>query len=139
MPEKRSVSRCFMVGALTATDGCGAATVSYLGQTTVSGTCPTSYQIRRTWRVTNACGNSTAATQTILVSDSGVPVFIFVPGPLTIECTDFPPPLVNPTASDACGGYVHITFLGNEATGSDCAADYTITRTWRAAYRRWRI
>jgi hypothetical protein len=40
--------------------------------------------------------------------------------------------LVNPTASDACGGYVHITFLGNVATGSGCAANYTITRTWRA-------
>ncbi|MBK9337922.1 MAG: T9SS type A sorting domain-containing protein [Lewinellaceae bacterium] len=42
------------------------------------------------------------------------------------------PAVGNPTASDACGGYVHITFLGNVASGSGCAADYTITRTWRA-------
>ena len=27
---------------------------------------------------------------------------------------------------------MHITFLGNSASGSGCAADYTITRTWRA-------
>lgn len=27
---------------------------------------------------------------------------------------------------------MHITFLGNVPTGSGCAADYTITRSWRA-------
>ncbi|MFN0013376.1 MAG: LamG-like jellyroll fold domain-containing protein [Saprospiraceae bacterium] len=121
------------VGSATATDGCaGVVTVIYLGQTTVSGTCPASYQIRRTWRATDVCGNSTAATQTIQVSDGGVPVFTSTPGPLTIGCTDPLPALVNPTATDACGGYVHITFIGNVATGSGCAADYTVTRTWRA-------
>ncbi|MEQ1747548.1 MAG: choice-of-anchor D domain-containing protein, partial [Saprospiraceae bacterium] len=121
------------VGNPTASDGCGGSvTVTYLGQTSASGTCPGSYQLRRTWRATDACGNSTAATQTIQVSDSGVPVFTSVPGPLTIECTDPIPPLVNPTATDACVGYVHIIFLGNVASGSGCSADYTITRTWRA-------
>ncbi|MEQ1743803.1 MAG: hypothetical protein ABMA02_00115 [Saprospiraceae bacterium] len=119
------------VGAPTATDGCGAATVTYLGQTTISGTCPTSYQIRRTWRATDACGNSTAATQTIQVSDTGAPMFTSVPGPLTIECTETIPTLVNPTATDACGGYAFITFLGQVASG--CSADYTITRTWQAS------
>jgi hypothetical protein len=88
--------------------------------------------VRRTWRATDVCGNSTAATQTIQVSDNGAPVFVTVPGPVTIECNQPLPPLVNPTASDACGGYVHITFLGNVPTGSGCAADYTVTRTWRA-------
>ncbi|MFN0015742.1 MAG: T9SS type A sorting domain-containing protein, partial [Saprospiraceae bacterium] len=120
------------VGTATATDGCpGAVTIAYLGQTTVSGTCPASYQIRRTWRATDACGNSTAATQTIQVSDGGVPVFTSVPAATTISCTQPPPSLVNPTASDACG-YAIVTFLGNVATGSGCSADYTITRTWRA-------
>ncbi|MBL7796085.1 MAG: HYR domain-containing protein, partial [Saprospiraceae bacterium] len=120
------------VGSPTASDGCGSATVTYLGQTTVSGNCPGNYQIRRTWRATDACGNSTAATQTISVSDTGAPTFTSTPGPLTIECGDPLPPLVNPTASDACGGYVAITFLGNVPSGSGCEADYTVTRTWRA-------
>ncbi len=120
------------VGSTTASDGCGNATVTYLGQTTTSGNCPGNYQIKRTWRATDACGNSTVATQTIQVSDSGAPVFTSVPGPLTIECSDPLPPLVNPTATDACGGYVHITFLGNVPSGSGCAQDYTVTRTWRA-------
>jgi len=121
------------VGTPTATDGCGGSvTIAYLGQTTVSGNCTGNYQIRRTWRATDVCGNSTAATQTIQVSDNNAPVFTSVPGPLTIECGNPLPPLVNPTASDACGGFVAITFLGNTPSGSGCAADYTVTRTWRA-------
>ncbi len=121
------------VATPTASDACGGAvTITYLGQSSTSGTCPGNYQIKRTWRATDVCGNSTAATQTIQVSDNAGPVFTSVPGPLTIECTQPLPPLVNPTATDACGGYVHITFLGNVATGSGCAVDYTITRTWRA-------
>jgi hypothetical protein len=121
------------VGAPTASDACGGAvTIAYLGQTTANSQCPGTYQVRRTWRATDVCGNSTAATQTIQVSDNGAPVFVTVPGPVTIECNQPLPPLVNPTASDACGGYVHITFLGNVPSGSGCAADYTVTRTWRA-------
>ncbi len=121
------------VGAPTASDACGGAvTIAYLGQTTANSQCPGTYQVRRTWRATDVCGNSTAATQTIQVSDNGAPVFVTVPGPLTIECNQPLPPLVNPTASDACGGYVHITFLGNVPSGSGCAANYTVTRTWRA-------
>jgi len=121
-----------VVGSPTASDACGTATVTYLGQTSVSGSCPGNYQIRRTWRATDACGNSTAATQTIQVTDTGAPVFTSTPGPITIECGDPLPPLVNPTASDACGGYVAITFLGNAPSGSGCSANYTVTRTWEA-------
>ncbi|MEQ1747132.1 MAG: T9SS type A sorting domain-containing protein, partial [Saprospiraceae bacterium] len=121
------------VGSATASDACtGLVTVTYIGQTTVSGTCPASYQIKRTWRATDVCGNSTVATQTIQVADSGAPVFTSVPAALTISCTAPLPPVGTPTATDACGGYVQITFLGQVATGSGCAANYTITRTWRA-------
>jgi len=120
------------VGSPTASDGCGSATVTYLGQTSASGSCPGNYLIRRTWRATDACGNSTVSSQTIQVSDTGTPVFTSVPGPLTIECGNPLPPLVSPTASDACGGYVSISFLGNMYSGSGCVADYTVTRKWRA-------
>jgi hypothetical protein len=121
------------LGTATASDGCaGSVTIAYLGQNTTSGACPGSYQIKRIWRATDACGNTTAATQTIQVSDNSAPVFVTIPGPITIECNQPLPALTNPTASDACGGYVHITFLGNVPSGSGCAADYTVTRSWRA-------
>lgn len=122
------------VGVPTASDGCGGTvTIVYLGQTTANATCPGNYQIRRIWRATDACGNSTVATQTIQVQDTEPPVFTYVPAPVTIECTQLLPPLVNPAASDACGGYVHITFLGKEVTGSGCENSYTVTCTWQAA------
>jgi len=119
-------------GSPTATDACGSASVTYLGQSTANGSCPGNYQIKRTWRATDACGNSTVATQTIQVTDSTLPVFISVPADMTVQCNQLLPSLQNPTASDACGGYVAITFLGQSATGSGCAENYTVTRTWEA-------
>ncbi len=119
------------VGTPTATDACGPATVQYLGQATANTTCPGTYQLRRTWRATDACGNTTAVTQNIQVVDHTPPVFTSVPGPITINCNQPLPPLVNPTATDGCST-AHITFLGNTPSGSGCSADYTITRTWRA-------
>jgi len=118
-------------GTPTASDACGSATVTYLGQSTTSGNCPGNFQIKRMWRATDACGNSTVATQTIQVTDNGVPVFTSVPGPITIECGTPLPPLTSPTASDVCG-YAFVTFLGNVPSGSGCAQDYTVTRTWEA-------
>ncbi len=120
------------VGAATATDNCGSVTVQYLGQTTISGSCPNKYQIKRTWKATDQCGNSTVATQTIQVDDTTPPVFTSVPANVTILCTEPLPPVGTPTATDACGGYVHITFLGNTPTGSGCETPYTVTRTWMA-------
>jgi len=121
------------VGSPTASDACGSATVTYLGQTTANSQCPGTYQIKRTWRATDACGNSTAATQTIQVVDNSAPVFVTVPAAATIECGQNLPPLGNPTATDACGGYVQITYLGQVPSGNDCEAGYTVTRSWQAA------
>ncbi len=118
------------LAAVSAADNCGAPTISHDGDATNNQTCTNRKTI--TWRATDACGNTTAATQTIQVSDTGAPVFVTVPGPLTVECNQPVPPLVNPTASDVCGGYVQITFLGNVPTGNGCENSYTITRTWRA-------
>ncbi|MEQ1745492.1 MAG: T9SS type A sorting domain-containing protein [Saprospiraceae bacterium] len=122
------------VGTPTASDACaGAVMITYLGQTTVSSTCPGNYHIIRTWRAVDVCGNSRAATQFIAVKDTGVPVFTFVPANVTIQCNQPLPPLTNPTASDACSGYASVTYLGQVYTGGGCSADYTVTRTWRTS------
>jgi hypothetical protein len=121
------------VGVATATDGCaGNVTIVYLGQSTMNATCPGNYQINRTWRATDACGNSTAATQTITVTDNQAPTFTSVPGNVTIQCQQAPPALGNPVATDNCGGYVQITYLGQVRTNGNCLYNYTLTRTWRA-------
>jgi hypothetical protein len=121
------------VGTPTATDNCGGnVTIVYLGQTTANAACPGQYDLRRTWRATDICGNSTAATQIISVQDMAPPTFVSVPQNATIECNQSLPPLGNPVASDACGGYVSITYLGQVRTNGNCLYNYTLTRTWRA-------
>jgi hypothetical protein len=42
------------------------------------------------------------------------------------------PALTNPVATDGCGGYVQITYLGQVRTNGNCQNNYTLTRTWRA-------
>jgi hypothetical protein len=121
------------VGTATATDGCGGTVnILYLGQTSANATCPGNYQLRRTWRATDACGNSTVATQTIQVADNQQPIFTSVPVSTTIQCTQAPPLLSNPVATDNCGGFVNITYLGQVRTDGNCLYNYTLTRTWRA-------
>jgi hypothetical protein len=121
------------VGTPTASDGCtGAVAITYLGQTTSNSQCPGTYDILRIWRAADACGNNTVAGQTITVQDNNPPVFTGFPENVTIQCNQNLPPLSSPTASDSCGGYVFITYLGQVATGSGCSSDYTVTRTWRA-------
>jgi len=98
------------VGTATAVDNCdGTVTVTYLGQTTTNASCPGNYQIRRTWRATDACGNSTVSTQTISVQDNTPPAFATFPADATLQCSQGLPAVSNPTATDACGGYVQIT------------------------------
>lgn len=62
--------------ALTATDNCDDnPEVLFLGETVTPGLCPNKYILTRTWRATDACGNSTVATQIIGVTDVTPPTF----------------------------------------------------------------
>ena len=121
------------VGSATATDNCDASvTITYLGQNSTYSNCPNNYQITRIWRAADNCGNSTTAVQIITVQDTQAPVFTSVPNHLTIQCDDLMPGIGNPTATDACAGYVQITFLGQSSTGGDCPQEYVLLRSWRA-------
>lgn len=121
------------VGAPTATDNCDASvTITYLGQNGIYQTCVNTHQLIRTWRATDNCGNSTTATQVITVQDTQAPVFTSVPQDITIQCSDLLPPIGTPVATDACAGYVQITFLGQTSAAGNCPYSYAITRTWRA-------
>ncbi len=121
------------VGAPVATDNCDAmVAITYLGQNTANANCQNSYQLLRTWRATDNCGNSSIVTQTITMQDTQAPVFTSVPDNITIQCSQLVPPIGSPTATDACGGYVQIVFLGQTSVAGSCPYNYVITRTWRA-------
>ncbi|WP_164974946.1 HYR-like domain-containing protein, partial [Flavobacterium stagni] len=54
---------------MTATDNCGAATVTF-NEVTTAGNCASNYTLTRTWTATDACGNTTTATQVVTVQDT---------------------------------------------------------------------
>ena len=71
--------------------------------TTVTEGCGT---IVRTWTVTDNCGNTTTATQTITVQDTQPPTLVGVPADVTVECTAIPA-AATVTASDNCDADSH--------------------------------
>jgi hypothetical protein len=112
----------------TASDGCSAASVTFTDATT-PGTCANNYTITRTFKATDACGNTATATQAITVVDNTPPTLSGVGGPSTINCPATPS-FSSPTASDGCGA-ASVTFTDATTPGT-CANNYTITRTFKA-------
>jgi gliding motility-associated-like protein len=118
-------------GNATVTDNCssGLTATGTLGAETGSG-C--TFSVTKTWTVTDACGNTGTATQTITFTrDTQVPVITLTPAG-TLQC--------NPSSSDIAGafGTASVTdncssgltatgTLGTE-TGSGCT--FSVTKTW---------
>ena len=85
-------------------------------------------EIVRTWTATDACGNSSFATQTIIQIDDESPVFTDIPGDITVACGETVG-LIDPTATDNCQESLEVEF--NESTlAGDCQV--VTTRTWTA-------
>ena len=116
------------IGIVHATDNCSAVTVSHLGDQSDGATCSTT--IMRTYRVTDACGNTTDVVQKIVVDDKTAPVIVRAPRCLKVECEgEVPAPDITCIkATDNCGA-VTVTFVSDESDGKTCPA--TITRRYR--------
>ena len=118
---------------LTANDACGnSLTVSFNENITGQDDgCAADYTITRTWSATDCNNNTIEHTQTITVQDTTDPSFTGqLPGDVTVECDNIPDaPTIEGT--DNCDNDVQVVFNEN-ITGQDdeCAAEYTITRTW---------
>src|SRR5262249_28974377 len=97
---------------------------------TTPGRCPQEYSVTRTWTATDACGNSSNATQTIAVRDATAPTISALPGPSTVE-GPAAPVFATPTASDDCDAEPSLTFTDSTTPGL-CPQAYSVTRTWTA-------
>lgn len=86
-------------------------------------------ELSRLWIVTDRCGNSQTAIQTIAIIDDEPPVWNeALPENLTVECDAIPTaPIL--TAQDACDGARPVSFLSSESAGP-APFIKTITRTW---------
>lgn len=115
--------------ALTATDKCGMATVTF-SETTTAGSCPGNYTLIREWIATDDCGLTTVHTQTINVEDTTSPVFVEpLPEDISVGCDQVPNAEVL-TATSICS---NATVSFNEtASEVDSNGGYTLTREWVA-------
>ena len=86
--------------------------------------------ITRTWIATDACGNTSSASQTISAIDNEAPVISGIPGLIEIDCGN-DPDFGTPTVTDNCDDDPTLTF-NDQTTPGDCPQEYTIIRTWTA-------
>src|SRR4029079_8333498 len=93
----------------TASDDCGSAFSLTYNDVTTAGACAGSYSVTRTWIATDACGNSSTASQTINVHDVTAPVIDPLPSASDINCPNTPS-FATATASDDCGSGCSLTY-----------------------------
>jgi gliding motility-associated-like protein len=114
-------------------DNCSPNNPINLVQDTLPGACPQEKTVRRTWTITDVCGNAWTKQQTIVYEDNLPPVASF-PGNITVDCEDANDLTVTgePTMiSDNCGtGTVTKT---DAIVAGSCTNSYTIERTWTVA------
>ena len=117
---------------LTATDNCGGnIAVDYL-EWRDNGSCVYDYTITRKWTATDACGNEAIKMQIITVEDTTPPVITNAPANMVVNCGDAMPDPIYPTAQDACGTDVYITYEEVQNSSTSCGSS-VVTRTWTIA------
>ncbi len=125
--------------AVTAADNCGAPTVAWVSDIITSQTCVNRYTLTRTYRATDASGNTATCAQTITVNDNTPPVVTFtdpllqgIPngGTIYVQCEGQDPDWELPTfsagsvsTSDNCNGTVTVTFQETLQDEGNCAVD----------------
>ncbi len=113
---------------VVATDACDPNPVTtFVNDVQTGSSCP--YTVTRTYRVTDASGNSSTCTQTITIDDNTPPVLVGTPANVTVSCDAIPAP-ATVTATDNCAG-VTVNYDQSDTPGA-CAQAKTITRTWTA-------
>ncbi len=117
----------------TASDNCSAnVQIAYDGEVRTDGACPNSYALLRKWTATDNCGNTTTATQEILVQDTTQPDFTYMPADVTVSCENVPA-VEPPTATDNCTADVIVSFNGETREDGPCPHTYILRRQWTIA------
>lgn len=116
---------------IAVSDNCDASPSVNFVETVLPGNDPTgvncSYAVLRKWTVTDNCGNSTVAQQTIKVTDNTLPTLANIPSDITVNCGNIP---VAPAilGADNCDTDVEVIF--KETTTPGCP--FSIVRNWIA-------
>ena len=113
-----------------AVDDCVTNVTVDLVETSIPGGCSGGEIITRTWTASDSCGNTSIASQQIIVLDQTPPVITSMPADVTIGCLDSPT-LQYPTATDNCDNSVTFSYSDQTVVGA-CTNNYLILRTWVA-------
>src|SRR5262249_22520421 len=114
-------------GTATATDGCGAPTVTY--SDSVTNNCGSSRVITRDWTAADQCGNSASCVQTITVRDTTPPV-LTLPANRVLNCPGDTRTNVTGVATAVdCSSFI-ISY--SDVVSNSCAGTKTVWRTWTA-------
>ncbi|MCC6462976.1 MAG: HYR domain-containing protein [Saprospiraceae bacterium] len=117
---------------VTATDNCSPVVKTHVGDTPpYNVTCINRFKVDRTYRASDAVGNSATCSQIITVFDNTLPTFTAVPANVTVQCSAVPA-VGNASATDNCGGGVTVAYNGQTVTNIICTDTYTLTRQWTA-------
>jgi uncharacterized repeat protein (TIGR01451 family) len=120
--------------SVTASDNCGGnPVIEHVLDAVSDSSCLNRYTLTRTYRATDACGNSATCNQVFTVYDDTPPTII-CPDDVTVTCeSDVPAPVTSGiTASDNCPGTVIVGLLGDVTINEICENRYTINRTYQA-------
>ena len=111
----------------TATDDCDDDVELTFEDVEVPGGC-SGTNITRIWTAVDDCENSSTASQTLYFEDDENPVFMGMPGLISVDCP-MDPEFTEPTVLDNCDDDVSITYA-DQITTNDC--EVSIIRTWTA-------
>ncbi|WP_047545987.1 gliding motility-associated C-terminal domain-containing protein [Psychroserpens sp. Hel_I_66] len=109
-------------------DDLGIQDVKYIDVVLSSTSC--TIVVRRTFTVTDDCGNTATENQNITITDTSAPD-LTIPADVTVECTESTEPANTgeATANDTCG---NVTITYTDSSIANCGNTQTITRTWTA-------
>ena len=122
---------------ITVFDQCspsGYATAMFVSDVKSNEICSNKFTLTRTYKATDASGNTATCAQTIIVNDDVPPVFneSKPESPLNVACPFRVPVADVFTATDGCNDeYAQVIFKEVRTDGS-CANRYILTRTWTA-------
>jgi len=118
------------VPSITVSDNCDDSPTVDLVETVLPGPNNCSYSVRRTWTVTDFCGNSAIAEQIIKVTDNTLPTIANIPADITVNCGGIPTASAI-LASDNCDTDVEVIFK-ETVVPSPSGCPSNIVRNWIA-------
>jgi len=121
------------VDSVAVADNCNGNIILTVADSVLNDSCANQFNIIRTWTATDTCGNTSTASQYIMVFDSIAPVFTYVPDTLWLECASgIPPASVDSVAvADNCTNGIALA-VADSIVNEFCLNQYDIIRTWTA-------